>query len=293
MYSRWPIRASVAERRRKTKLAMAKLTKKGQSTSPVVIQGHTIARTFWGKAWCANLESYSDYSNRLPRGRSYVRSGSVVDLKIAAGEVRARVSGSSLYQVRVRVSPVPKARWKAICKDCVGAIDSLVELLQGEFSKGVMERMCRQKTGLFPSPNEIQVSCSCPDWAVVCKHVAAVFYGIGARLDQAPQLLFNLRKVDEKDLIADAGAGLAVRKKGVAKSRILGDSTALAEMFGLELASDSQPEVKAPSRGRAKARPASRRRTTKAPTAESVSSRGRRSGERSATGKGRKARRVR
>ncbi len=293
MYSRWPIRVSVAERRRKTRLAMAKLTKKGQSTSPVVIHGRTIATTFWGKAWCANLESYSDYSNRLPRGRSYVRSGSVVDLKIAAGEVRARVSGSSLYHVRVRVSPVPKKRWKAICKDCVGAIDSLVELLQGELSKGVMERMCRQKTGLFPSPNEIQVSCSCPDWALVCKHVAAVFYGIGARLDQAPQLLFNLRKVDEKGLIASAGAGLAVRKKSVAKSRILGDSTALSEMFGVELASDSQSEVKAPSRGRGKARQASRRRTAKAPTAERVSSRGRSSEERSDTGRGRKARRVR
>lgn len=286
---------SVAERRRAAKAAAAKLAKKGQKLSPVAIEAgrRRIATTFWGKAWCTNLESYSDYSNRLPRGRSYVRNGSVVDLRIAAGEVRAQVSGSRLYQVQVRVSPVPKARWKSICNDCAGAIDSLVELLQGKFSKSVMERMCRQKTGLFPSPDEIQLSCSCPDWAVVCKHVAAVFYGIGARFDQAPQLLFDLRRVEEQDLIASAGAGLAAQKKGVAKSRILGDSTALSEMFGVDLASDSQAKAAAPSRGEG-ARKAKRRRAAKSPAAKQkeASSRRRRSDARPA-GKGRKSRRVR
>lgn len=296
MYPRWPTYTSVAERRRKAKLATAKLAKKGQSTSPVVIEAgrNSIARTFWGKAWCKNLESYSDYSNRLPRGRSYVRNGSVVDLQIAPGEVRALVSGSSMYRVRVGISPVPKARWKAICKDCAGAIDSLVELLQGKFSKGVMERMCRQKAGLFPSPAEIQVSCSCPDSAVVCKHVAAVFYGIGARLDHAPRLLFELRQVAEKDLIASAGAGLAVEKKGAGDSRILRDSAALSEMFGLELASDAPADAKAkaPARRRERTPPASRRRPAKSPAATKVSSRERRTNARP-TAKGRKSRPVR
>ena len=182
--------------------------------SPVVIEGRTIAATFWGKAWCDNLERYSDYANRLPRGRTYVRNGSVVDLQIAPGEVNALVSGSEIYQVAVKVSAVPKARWTSICTDCAGAIDSLVELLQGRFSKGVMERICRQKTGLFPAPAEIEFSCSCPDWASMCKHVAAVLYGIGARLDEQPELLFKLRKVDEKDLIAKAGKGLPLVEEG-------------------------------------------------------------------------------
>jgi len=137
------------------------------------------------EAWCENLERYSDFQNRLPRGRTYLRNGSVIDLQIASGEVKALVCGSSVYQVAVKIMPVSKARWKSICKDCAGAIDSLVELLQGRLSRAVMERICREKTGLFPSPKEIQLSCSCPDWAFMCKHIAAVLYGIGARLDKA------------------------------------------------------------------------------------------------------------
>ena len=204
---------TVAERRRKAAREMEKLKKKGHPVSPVVIEGRTIARTFWGKAWCENLERYSDFENRLPRGRAYVRNGSVVDLQIGGGEIKALVSGSAIYKVAVKVTPVSKGRWQSLCSDCGGAIDSLVELLQGRFSQGVMERMCRQKTGLFPSPGEIQLSCSCPDWASMCKHVAAVLYAIGARLDQQPELLFKLHKVDEKELIAKAGQGLPLAEK--------------------------------------------------------------------------------
>jgi uncharacterized Zn finger protein len=117
----------------------------------VVVEGRAIVKTFWGKAWCENLERYSDFENRLPRGRTYVRNGSVIDLQIAPGEIKALVSGSAIYRVKVKVAPVAKARWRSICQDCAGAIDSLIELLQGRLSKGVMERVCRQKTGLFPS----------------------------------------------------------------------------------------------------------------------------------------------
>src|SRR5215471_9576958 len=185
----------VAERRRRALHEMEKRRKKGHDISPVVLRGRTIAKTFWGKAWCDNLEAYSDYDNRLPRGRTYVRNGSVVDLQIAAGTIRAFVAGSDLDEVTVSVTPVSKARWKSICVDCAGGIDSLVELLQGRFSKGVMERICRQNAGLFPSPKEIKLKCSCPDWAGMCKHVAAVLYGIGARLDEKPELLFHLHSV--------------------------------------------------------------------------------------------------
>src|SRR5213592_115456 len=196
---------SVGARRAQAVRELAKLKKKGRQTSPVIVEGRTIAETFWGEAWCDNLERYSDFANRLPRGRTYARNGSVVDLQIGGGEVKALVSGSEIYKVAVKVTPVSKARWRSLCSDCAGEIDSLVELLQGRFSKGVMERMCRERTGLFPSPGEIQLTCSCPDWASMCKHVAAVLYGIGARLDQQPELLFKLHKVDEKELIAKAG----------------------------------------------------------------------------------------
>jgi uncharacterized Zn finger protein len=236
----WRPYVSVAQRRRKAAGEMAKLKKKGQPVSPVVVEGRTIVKTFWGKAWCDNLERYSDFENRLPRGRTYVRNGSVIDLQIAPGEIKALVSGSEIYKVKVRVAPVAKARWESICKDCAGAIDSLIELLQGRFSKGVMERVCQQKTGLFPSPDEIQLSCSCPDWADMCKHVAAVLYGIGARLDQQPDLLFRLHDVDEKELIAGAGQALPLAKKVPAARKVLGGED-LSALFGLDMAPDASP----------------------------------------------------
>jgi uncharacterized Zn finger protein len=231
----WRPYVSAAERRRQAASEMAKLKKKGHPVSPVVVDGRAIVKTFWGKAWCENLERYSDFENRLPRGRTYVRNGSVIDLQIAPGEIKALVSGSEIYKVKVKVAPVAKARWQSICKDCAGAIESLIELLQGRFSKGVMERVCRQKTGLFPSPDEIQLSCSCPDWADMCKHVAAVLYGIGARLDQQPDLIFRLHNVDEKELIARAGTALPQAKKAPPASKILGGED-LSVLFGLDMA---------------------------------------------------------
>jgi len=266
MWYEWRPYVSVDQRRRKAEREMKRLAKKGHPVSPVVIDGRTIAETFWGKAWCSNLECYRDFENRLPRGRSYVRNGSVVDLQIAPGEVTAMVSGSDIYNVTVNVAAVPKARWSSICKDCAGAIDSLVELLQGRFSKGVMERICQQKTGLFPAPAEIEFSCSCPDWASMCKHVAAVLYGIGARLDKQPELLFQLRKVDEKDLIATAGRGLPLSKKGPSQSKVLKEK-GLSELFGLELG-DASGEA-APVNARTRKKPRARGRQAKrAPSAE-------------------------
>ncbi|WP_158927848.1 SWIM zinc finger family protein, partial [Acidisphaera sp. S103] len=210
----WPAYVSVAERRRNAEREVAKLRKQGTVVSPVKVEGNKIASTFWGKAWCSNLESYRDYESRLPRGRTYVRNGSVIDLRISAHEVIAMVSGSSVYNVKITVGAVPKALWKSICADCSGGIDSLVELLQGRFSKGVMERICRQGTGLFPKPSEIRFSCSCPDGASMCKHVAAVMYGVGTRLDAQPELLFRLRAVSENDLVADIGNVLPMSKQG-------------------------------------------------------------------------------
>jgi len=257
----WRPYVSAAERRRKAEREMQKLRKKGHPVSPVAIAGRTIARTFWGKAWCDNLERYSDFANRLPRGRTYVRNGSVFDLQIAPGEVKALVSGSAIYKVAVKVAAVPKARWTSICADCAGAIDSLVELLQGRFSKGVMERICQPTTGLFPAPAEIEFSCSCPDWASMCKHVAAVLYGIGARLDGQPECLFTLRKVDEKALIARAGSGLPLSRKGPAEDRVLA-AEGLSELFGLEMAATE--EVPVPGTARTPAKRALVRRAAEA-----------------------------
>jgi uncharacterized Zn finger protein len=258
----WPAYVSVAERRRNAEREVAKLRKQGAVVSPVKIEGCKIASTFWGKAWCENLESYRDYESRLPRGRTYVRNGSVVDLQIAAHEVTAMVSGSSIYKVKITIGEVAKALWKSICADCSGGIDSLVELLQGRFSKGVMERICRQGSGLFPKPSEIRFSCSCPDGASMCKHVAAVMYGVGARLDTRPELLFRLRAVNENDLVADIGNVLPMSKQGPAAGKVL-EADDMAALFGLDMGGDAEPvEVeasppvgKAPAATRKKAAP--------------------------------------
>ena len=231
----WKPYVSVAERRKKAEKAAAKARKAGADLSPVPASRGAIAKTFWGKAWSNNLERYSDYANRLPRGRTYVRNGSVIDLKIREGEVHAQVMGSSLYKVAVSVTAVPGKQWQSIGADCAGSIDSLVELLQGKLSRAVMERICTPNTGLFPTPKEISFSCSCPDWASMCKHVAAVLYGVGARLDEQPELIFTLRRVDAKELVSQAGAGLRKSKQAPAAGKVLDDAR-LADVFGIEMA---------------------------------------------------------
>lgn len=233
----------VAQRRAQAAREIEKRRKKGQAVSPVVIKGRAIAQTFWGKAWCDNLESYSDFENRLPRGRTYVRNGSVVDLQIQPSEVKALVSGSELYKVKITVAPLPAKRWLAFKSRCAGQIGSVVELLQGRLSQGVIGLVTSHEDGLFPRPGEIEMSCSCPDWAGMCKHVAAVLYGVGARLDHQPDLFFRLRNVDHLELIEEAvssaGKKTATRKKTLAAADVAG-------VFGIELAepeADAAPPV--------------------------------------------------
>lgn len=251
----------VAERKLRARRALATL-QKALGAAPVVIVGRAIAHTFWGRAWCDNLERYSDFANRLPRGRTYVRHGYVVDLQVEQGEVTAKVSGSRLYDVSVRVTALSAKRWKALCSDCSGAIDSLIELLQGHFSKAVMTRVCQPREGLFPEPQEIQFACSCPDWASMCKHVAAVLYGIGARLDERPELLFTLRGVDQTQLVAAAGRGLPAGRRSPAKGRVLADDN-LSELFGLDLGDGAAQPVARPRRRATPHEPAARTTPTK------------------------------
>jgi uncharacterized Zn finger protein len=241
---------SVAERRKRAARKLAQLRKKGHDPKPVRIDGRVIAKTFWGKAWCDHLESHADLANRLPRGRTYVRNGSVIDLQIAPGEVRALVSGSAFYDVKVRIQPLAATRWKAVRRQCAGQIGTVVELLAGRLSSAVMEVLCDGEKGLFPGTREITMSCSCPDGAWLCKHLAAVLYGVGARLDHAPELLFTLRGVDGAELVAAAGRAGALA--GAAPTDGAMDEEHLAEIFGIELETAAPAaaadEVKQPRR---------------------------------------------
>jgi len=273
----WAPYVPVAQRRRQAEREAAALKKQGQACHPVAIAGRTIARSFWGKAWCDNLEAYSDYANRLPRGRTYVRNGSVIDLSIANGRVQALVSGSEIYRVEVSVHALEAPAWNAIVGECTGQVASLIEVLQGRLSKAVMEVVTRPGKGLFPLPRQLGFRCSCPDSASMCKHVAATLYGVGARLDDEPELLFRLRQVEPTDLIRSVGTAPAITPRS-AQGPLAG--TDLSALFGIDLA-DASTEPAEP-RPRA-ARPAGAARqsppapaTTKS-TAKSTASKPKRS----------------
>ena len=263
-YYGWRPYVPVAERRRRAMKKMEALRKKGVDIQPVEIEGRKIAKTFWGQAWCDHLESFSDYENRLPRGRTYVRNGSVCHLAIAKGKIEAKVAGSEIYNLRVQIKTLPTKKWSAVKRRCAGQIGSLLELLQGNLSDNVMEVVTDRASGLFPLPGEISFDCDCPDWAVMCKHVAAVLYGVGARLDEKPELLFKLRGVNHEELIeTDAGAALSAATSSGKSKRLA--ATDLGDVFGIDLDPGSSGQsLPAPPRKKVMKKGSGKRTTNKA-----------------------------
>ncbi len=203
-YGRWAPYVSVAKRRANAAREANKLAKKGQELRPIRISSRAIANSFWGIAWCNNLEIYADWANRMPRGRTYARNGSIVDLQIRSGEISSIVSGSSLYKIKISIDKLEMKKWKAIRTDCAQQVGSLLDLMRGKLPEAVLKRLTDPKTGMFPGPKELKVSCSCPDYATVCKHVAATLYGVGHLLDSDPDLFFKMRGVDQSELVNDA-----------------------------------------------------------------------------------------
>jgi len=257
-YGDWRPYVPVAKRRAKAAAYAKKLAKKERrELVPVKPEGRKIARSFWGHAWCENLERYSDFENRLPRGRTYLRNGSVIDLQIERGRVKAIVSGSEIYRVTVSIKTLPAAHWKRIKHDCSRSFDSLIDLLQGRFDEGVMRRLTEKESGLFPRPEEIAMKCTCPDWAGLCKHVAATLYGVGTRLDAAPELLFTLRDVDHLELIGQAVAAENLDRTLAADPSGELAGSDLSELFGIDLKQTDAAAKKRGGRKRAVASPPS------------------------------------
>ncbi len=233
-YFGWAPYVPVAVRRAKAQKQLEKMKKKGLNVQPVQLSGRKIADTFWGKGWCDHMESFGDYANRLPRGRTYVRNGSVCHLEIRLGRIEAIVSGSSLYNVSVTIFPLALHKWKAVKAACTGRIGSLIDLLRGKLDRGVMEVVSDRKEGLFPLPGEITFVCDCPDSAGMCKHIAAVLYGVGARLDHSPELLFHLRGVNHEELVDVSTVVAGTAKGGTSRRRIA--ASGLADVFGIDMA---------------------------------------------------------
>lgn len=260
----WAPYVPAAVKRARSMKKLGSLQKKGFTACPVRATGRTLASSFWGQAWCANLEAYGDYANRLPRGRTYLRNGSVLHLDVGAGRVDAFVAGSDLYEIQISIAPVQTHQWAAIRKESAGQIGSLVELLRGRLSRAVMDVVTRKGTGLFPSPKEIRMECSCPDWAALCKHLAAVLYGVGVRLDERPELLFRLRGVDHEELIAEAAAAPIAAGTPEAGKALGLDASGLSALFGIDV--EEEKVVAPPSK---KARP-SRTKAVPTPLAKAV-----------------------
>ncbi|MDD5602873.1 MAG: hypothetical protein PHG48_02165 [Eubacteriales bacterium] len=247
---------SASEIKRKAQKKIESLKKKNPGISPVILTGNKIAGTWWGKAWNDNLESYSDYYNRIGRGRSYVRNGAVLDLKIEQGIIKALVQGSRAkpYEVMIVIKPLQSVVWESIVRDCAGKIGTLQELIEGKFPKALAELFTAKGKGLFPEPKEISMGCSCPDWAGMCKHIAAALYGVGARLDNDATLFFKLRSINVGDLISAAiekKTETMLGKSGSKSSRIIKDSN-VNDIFGIELENSGKKKVKT---GRVKSQP--------------------------------------
>jgi uncharacterized Zn finger protein len=238
----YPEYVSVADKKKNAERAVAKMLKDGKKIVPIRIEGQKIAKSFWGKSWCDHLESFSDYDSRLPRGRSYVRHGAVLDLQVEPGKVSALVQGSSVYKITIEVAALAEEKWKTIRTQCAGEIGSLIELLQGKLSASVMKTVADTSQGLFPAPKDITFGCSCPDWADMCKHVAAALYGVGARLDHEPELLFVLRHVDHLELIGDAA--LPHKTKRTGKKATLNDKD-ISALFDIEMEGNGADDANA------------------------------------------------
>jgi uncharacterized Zn finger protein len=240
-YRFWAPYKPVAQRRSEGLAAAKRKLKKGESLSPVTIKTREIAKTFWGIGWCSHFERMGDFANRLPRGRTYARNGSIVDLRISQGSIQAQVCGSSLYQIKIEISKLSPARWKEICRECSASVGSLIDLMQGKLSHDVIQKLTDPVNGMFPKSREIKTSCSCPDSASLCKHLAAVFYAVGNRFDQSPELIFELRGVDQSQLVSESlGADRVSESIGLNAASSL-EITDLEDLFGIEIKNASQP----------------------------------------------------
>lgn len=227
---------SVEELRQSAERSAEKASKKGKELHPVIVQGRKLVESWWGQAWCHNLEQYADYDSRLERGKRYVRSRTVIDLVIQNGKISARVQGSrkTPYKVEIRISPLKEERCQEIIKQCGKRIENLEELINGNFPDE-LKQLFLGEFGLFPSQKEISFQCSCPDWALMCKHVAAVLYGVGVRFDENPFLFFTLRGIDIErfiDVTLENKVDAMLAHVDVQSDRILHDDE-IGNLFGL------------------------------------------------------------
>ena len=215
-------------------LEIEKRRKRGEVFEPVVApKGNKLAVSFWGQAWQRHLEGYADYESRLPRGRSYLRAGNVYNLAIEPGEVTAEVAGNALYDVMVKIRPLTPSDWQEIKDKCAGQVGSLLDLLGGKLGDGVLKIITDREEGLFPRSKEIKIICSCPDSAGLCKHAAAVLYGVGLKFDADPALFFKLRAVNPEELLSLA-TDVVGQEPASGEAQVIANED-ISTLFGIEM----------------------------------------------------------
>ena len=194
---------TMAELGQKARASAAQLERKGRMLTPALVEGRTIARTWWGKAWVSNIERYADFSNRVGRGKRYVRAGCVIDLQVSKSRIEAVVQGSRKkpYEVSVYIEPMGDEAFAALLERCSTRADSLESLVAGDFPQEMKNQLTAGRDGIFPAPALVRFDCSCPDSALMCKHIAAAIMGVAPLLDANPLLLFELRGINTQDLV--------------------------------------------------------------------------------------------
>jgi len=186
--------------------------------------------TWWAKRWISALERLG-WSNRLQRGRTYARQGNVLEVKVRPGRIDARVQGSRKrpYRVTIHIEPLSDSDWDKAASAMAERALFAARLLAGEMPENIEDAFVQCDTQLFPrSEQDIDMSCTCPDWANPCKHIAAVFYTLGTEFDRDPFLLLLLRGMSREHLLAAlrekrAQAAAASAEASAARARADGD----------------------------------------------------------------------
>lgn len=194
--------------------AAARLTEEGSQLSPVRASGRNLVSNCWAKAWMRHLGQSEVYGMRLAPGRTYLRYGCVIDCCISPGLIHALVSGEHVYEVDIRIAPPTEEQLGLIRTGCEGRVASWIDILQGRLSEDVLTLLCEPETGILPELGNISCSCTCPDWADICKHAAAALYATGVKLDHSPDLLFTLRQITLEQLLPAASGPAAPLDNG-------------------------------------------------------------------------------
>jgi uncharacterized Zn finger protein len=184
-------------------------------------QSKKFGQTWWASKWLDALERLVD-SARLGRGRSYARSGQVLNIDITPGRVESRVQGSrpAPYKVQIEINPLSNKEWDKVADAMASQALFAAKLLSGEMPQDIEVAFKQVGVNLFPaSRGDLETECSCPDWSNPCKHIAAVYYLLGEQFDADPFLIFRLRGKSKDDIMALLRARRSLPAPTAAKAR--------------------------------------------------------------------------